>query len=65
MPNDSMNAKNTDRGNNPGQASQPSGADESNNRPPRTTARQDKVDIEQDEDQPEIPKVGSLDAPGG
>jgi hypothetical protein len=43
----------------------PSGADE-NNQQSQARAQQDSVDMQQIEgQQPEIPKVGSRDAPGG
>jgi hypothetical protein len=43
---------------------QPSGADEKKDQRSQARAQQDSVDI-QSEGQPEIPKVGSRDAPGG
>jgi hypothetical protein len=43
---------------------QPSRADERKNQRSQARAQQDSVDIQSD-GQPEIPKVGSRDAPGG
>jgi len=87
MPNDNINAKSTDRGNNSGQIGQgsqaavrqennalhhkyrntpqPNGSGENNDQRSQAAAQLNNVDIEQDEDQAEIPKVGSRDAPGG
>lgn len=43
-----------------------SGADEKNDQQSQARAQQDSVDMQQIEgQQPEIPKVGSRDAPGG
>jgi len=69
MPNDNINAKSTDRGNNSGQIGQGSEVavrQEKNalHHKYRDTPQPNGAD-EQDEDQAEIPKVGSLDAPGG
>lgn len=45
---------------------QPSGADETDGQRSQARAQQDSVDMQQIEgQQPEIPKVGSCDAPGG
>ena len=45
---------------------QPSGTDEKNDQQSQARAQQDSVDMQQIEgQQPEIPKVGSRDAPGG
>jgi hypothetical protein len=64
MPNDNIKAKGPHRGNN--NTARPSRADEKNDQRSRETAQQDSVDIQEgEEDQPEIPKVGSRDAPGG
>jgi hypothetical protein len=44
----------------------PSAASEKNSQRSQARAQQDSVDMQQDEgQQPEIPKVGSRDAPGG
>jgi hypothetical protein len=44
----------------------PSAADEKNPQQSQARAQQDSVDMQQEEgQQPEIPKVGSRDAPGG
>jgi hypothetical protein len=44
----------------------PSAADERNPQKSQARAQQDSVDMQQDDgQQPEIPKVGSRDAPGG
>jgi hypothetical protein len=62
MPNDSIDAKGTDRKN---KTSQPRRADAtSGQRSPGKTPL-DSADIQPGEGQPEIPKVGSRDAPGG
>jgi hypothetical protein len=45
---------------------QPSGRDEKNDQQAQARAQQDSIDMQQIEgQQPEIPKVGSRDAPGG
>jgi hypothetical protein len=45
---------------------QPSGTDEKNDQQSQARAQQDSIDMQQIEgQQPEIPKVGSRDAPGG
>jgi hypothetical protein len=44
---------------------QPSGAAEKNDQGSQARAQQDSVDMQPSDGQPEIPKVGSRDAPGG
>jgi hypothetical protein len=45
---------------------QPGSADDKNDQQSQARAQQDSVDMQQlEEQQPEIPKVGSRDAPGG
>jgi hypothetical protein len=47
-------------------AARQSGADATNDRQSQARTQQDSVDMQEiDGQQPEIPKVGSLDAPGG
>jgi hypothetical protein len=55
MADEKSNAKSTDRGNIADQKDQRS----------QTRTQQDNVDMQPNEGQPEIPKVGSRDAPGG
>jgi hypothetical protein len=43
----------------------PSGADKKDDQGSQARAQQDSVDMQPSEGQPEIPKVGSRDAPGG
>jgi hypothetical protein len=43
----------------------PGGAVEKNDQQSQARAQQDSVDMQPNEGQPEIPKVGSRDAPGG
>ncbi|HTB88259.1 MAG TPA: hypothetical protein VK743_09920 [Steroidobacteraceae bacterium] len=43
----------------------PGGDDKKDDRGSQARAQQDSIDIQPSEGQPEIPKVGSRDAPGG
>jgi hypothetical protein len=58
MPNDTINATNIDRGN-------PSEDDGKHEQRSPAGTQQDSADAQPGEGQPEIPKVGSRDAPGG